>query len=296
MNRTEKEILKLLHEYENPKRIALSKKYPVFKKPIIALRRLIKNTQHSLDKNLQAKQETIFFSNVLARHQSVLKRRLGSSDQRLQEQKIINLQLACKKLNGLTIEPNKTFSLWKILGKPKKQNGYVNGMLLSNGQVIEGIGGGLCQLSNFLYWIFLHTNVKIIERYHHSMDVFPDSGRTLPFGSGATILYNFVDLKIKNLNPYPLQIKIWLSDKYLKGQILAPQNAKEKFHLLEKNHFFIKRDKKYFRYNEIYRQKKINGKIIKTEKIAVNFAPVLYKVTKKYLTENNFSVLDFTKK
>ncbi|MBP9802273.1 hypothetical protein KBC40_01640, partial [Patescibacteria group bacterium] len=95
---------------------------------------------------------------------------------------------------------------------------------------------------------------------------------------------------------YPLQLKIWLTENHLKGQILSPQPIAEKFHVFEKNHFFIKRAKKYFRYNEIYKETKINGKVEKIEKITTNFAPVLYPVTREYLKKNHFKVLDFTNK
>lgn len=294
MMKIEKEITERLYNYENPKRIALSRKYPFLKKPIIFLRHKIKNMQNFFDFRIKYERKNDFFDCIVARHQSVLRRRLGDSNPKLQEQKIVNLKQAIQRLNGVVIEPNHIFSLWKIIGKPKYENGYVNGMLLSNGKVIEGIGGGLCQLSNFLYWIFLHAPLETIERYHHSMDVFPDSGRTLPFGGGATILYNFIDLKVKNTSTYPLQLKIWLTDNHLKGQILSPRPIPEKFHMFEKNHFFIKRGKKYFRYNEIYKETKIKGKVEKIEKITTNFAPVLYDVTEEYLQKNNFKVLDFT--
>ena len=290
----EKEIAERIYNYENPKRIALSKKYPFLKKPIIFLRHKVRDIQNFFDFRIKHERKNDFFDCVVARHQSVLRRRLGDSNPKLQEQKIINLKQAIQRLNGVVIGPNHIFSLWKIIGKPKYENGYVDGMLLSNGKIIEGIGGGLCQLSNFLYWIFLHIPFEAVERHHHSMDVFPDSGRTLPFGGGATILYNFIDLKIKNKSIYPLQLKIWLTDNYLKGQILSPHSIPEKFHVFEKNHFFIKRGKKYFRYNEIYKETKINGKAEKIEEITRNFAPVFYEVTEEYLQKNNFKVLDFT--
>jgi len=290
----EKEIAERIHNYENPKRIALSRKYPFLKKPIIFLRHLFRDIQNFFDFSIRYERKNDFFDCIVARHQSVLRRRLGDSSPKLQEQKIINLKQAIQRLNGIVIQPNHVFSLWKIIGKPKYENGYVDGMLLSNGKVIEGIGGGLCQLSNFLYWIFLHAPIETVERYHHSMDVFPDSGRTLPFGGGATILYNFVDLKVKNISTYPFQLKIWLTDNHLKGQILSPRPIPQKFHIFEKNHFFIKRGKRYFRYNEIYKEIKIGGQVEKIEKITTNFAPVLYQVTEEYLQKNNFKVLDFT--
>jgi vancomycin resistance protein VanW len=291
----EKKIEKLIENYKTPKREALTKKYPKFKKPIIFVRRFIQNIQNFFNFHIKYSRKKHFFNCVVARHQSVLRRKLGDSNPRLQEQKIQNLKQAIKRLNGVVIKPGDIFSFWQIIGNPTYKKGYVNGMLLSNGEVIEGLGGGLCQLSNFLYWIFLHTPTETVERYHHSKDVFPDSGRVLPFGSGATVLYNFVDLKIKNTSNEPLQLKIWLTDKHLKGKILAPKILPKKFHIFEKNHLFAKKDGEYFRYNEIFRETKINGKIIKTEKITENFAPVLYKVTPEYLQENSFKVLDLGK-
>jgi vancomycin resistance protein VanW len=266
MTKIEKEIAKYIYNYENPKRIALSGKYPFLKKLIIFLRYRVRNIQNFLDFRIKFERKNYFFDCIVARHQSVLRRRLGDSDSRLQEKKIVNLKQAIQQLNGVIIKPNNIFSLWKIIGKPTYKNGYVDGMLLSNGKVVEGIGGGLCQLSNFLYWIFLHTPIETVERYHHSMDVFPDSGRTLPFGGGATILYNFIDLKVKNTSTYPLQLKIWLTENHLKGQILSPRLIAEKFHVFEKNHFFIKRGKQYFRYNEIYKETKVDGEVKKNRK------------------------------
>ena len=70
-------------------------------------------------------------------------------------------------------------------------------MVLHYGSFQTGIGGGLCQLSNLIYWMTLHTPLTVTERYRHSFDVFPDSRRTQPFGSGATCSYNYLDLQIK---------------------------------------------------------------------------------------------------
>jgi len=286
-------ISRRLFDYEHPARRAFSSRYPVLKRPIILIRQLIRQGQDFCHLRIRYHRINHSFDHIVARHQSVLRRRLGNSDSRLQEQKIINLTQAVKRLNGVVIQPGDIFSLWQIIGRPSYQAGYVDGMLLANGQVVEGLGGGLCQLSNFLHWIFLHAPLAIIERYHHSLDVFPDSGRTLPFGSGATILYNFIDLKAKNVSKQPLQIKLWLTDNHLKGQILSPQPLPQKFHVFERNHYFIKRGNCYFRYNEIYRQTKINGVVQKTELAATNFAPVLYPITEDYLKQNNLSVLDF---
>lgn len=289
-------ITNLVSSYKRSKRTAISKRFPFLKKEIIFLRYATTNIKNFLNLKIKHKKQKYYFNHVVAKHQSVLRRKLGDSDPKLQEQKIINIKQAIKKLDGIVIKPNNIFSFWKIIGKPSYKKGYVNGMLLSDGKIIEGVGGGLCQLSNFIYWIFLHAPTKTIQRYHHSMDVFPDSGRVLPFGSGATVLYNFIDLKIKNISKHSIQLKIWVTEKHLKGQILSPRPINEKFHIFEKNRFFIKDGNQYFRYNEIYRETKVNGKITKTEKSTTNFAPVLYKMTKKYLQKNNYRIINLSNK
>lgn len=292
MNPIQAEIEQRLYNHLNPKRIALSKRYPFLKRPILWVRQTHRTLRDFLNPRIKHHYEPNVLDCIVARHQSVLRRRLGGSDPRLQEQKITNLKRAVESLNGMVIEPGDIFSLWSIIGKPSYKKGYVDGMLLSNGKVIEGLGGGLCQLSNFLYWLFLHAPTKTIERYHHSMDVFPDSGRTLPFGSGATILYNFVDLKMKNVSDQPLQLKIWITESHLKGQLRSPTPIPEKFHLIEKNHCFVKHNQTYFRFNQIEREIKVNGIIQKTELITTNFAPVLYQVTDDYLKKNQFKVIE----
>ncbi len=294
MKKIEETILNYIIRHENLDRVALSKKLPILRNAIVFYRCFSTGVKNTLNPNIKTRKRDVFFDHVVARHQSVLRRRLGDSDPILQERKITNLKQALKRLDGLIINSGDIFSFWSVIGKPTDKRGYVPGMLLSGGKVIEGVGGGLCQLSNFLCWILFHAPIEVVQRHHHSMDVFPDSGRVLPFGTGATVLYNFIDLKVRNISKSPLQLKIWISDTHLKGKILSPSIVAEKFHIIEKNHFFVKRGEKYFRYNEIYRETRIEGKTKKLEKVMTNFAPVLYEVTDDYLKKNNYNTLDFT--
>jgi len=279
------EIITKIQTLESPTRIAITSRYPFLSTPVAEFRRNLTNSKNFLDFTIARKQNQEFFSCVAVRHQSLLMRRLGDSNPRLQRQKITNLKIAASFLNGLVIKPGQTFSFWDTIGKPSSNRGFVNGMLLSGGKVVEGVGGGLCQMANLLYWMFLHLPVEITERHHHSMDVFPDSGRVLPFGSGATIFYNYLDLKIKNTSAYPLQFKIWLTDKHLKGQVLTPRHLKTKYHILETNHYFVKHGKQYYRYNEIWRDQKFNGQMQKTEKLMSNFSPVIYQIDEEELKQ-----------
>jgi len=298
-----KEIINRINVYENPKRIALSRKYPFLEKPIIFLRCLKRSIQNILDSKLRIYKEDNFFEYIIADHQSELRkksknvdsRNLDSRnhDSRLQENKIYNMKKAVEKLNGIVIKPGKVFSFWHIIGNPSQKNGYIEGRVYSVGKIITGVGGGLCQLSTFLYWLFLHTPVKITERHPHSLDAFPDSRQNVFSRCGATVLYNFMDLKIRNDYEYPIQLKIWFTDDHINGQIVSVNNMQEKYSLLEKDHCFIKVKDKVFQYNEIYRETKRSGELVKTEKITTNFMQILYNIEDEYIKENDFKVLDF---
>ncbi len=209
------EHIKHTYQLEHGTRRAFTLRYPLFLPVILFIKRLFKNLKLFFTGPFSRKISSKLLPHVVTRHSSPLFRKLGNSDPHLHEGKIQNLTVALKKLDGLIIPPGGKFSFWHALGNPTKKKGYTTGMLLSDGKVVEGIGGGLCQLSNLLYWMFLHTQVDITERKHHSRDAFPDSGRTIPFGSGATVFYNLIDLKIHNTTPHPLQLRLCLNQNQL---------------------------------------------------------------------------------
>ena len=139
-------------------------------------------------------------------HATPLMRHLRGEEMVWQENKVTNLRLAVKRLDGLILYPGETFSYWKRIGKPTARKGYKEGMVLFLGQIGGDIGGGLCQLSNLIFWMTLHTPLTVTERYRHSHDVFPDANRTQPFGSGATCAYPHRDLMIRNDTDRPYQL------------------------------------------------------------------------------------------
>lgn len=290
----EKEIIRLVNNYETPRRISFSGKYPAFKKQIVFLHCLFKSIQYFFDPRIKLKRSNNFFNYILASHQAVLRRAYGNSDLVLQENKIINLKKAIEKINGVVVGPGKVFSFWNTIGSPADKNGYVSGRFFINGKVEEETGGGLCQLSTFLFWMFLHIPAKILERHNHSIDDFPGSGNNLPFRCGAAVLYNSVDLKIRNDHKYPIQLKLWVTENDLNGQIVSLGEMPGKINIVEDNHCFIKTGDKIYQYSEIYREIINNSGLIKKERTATNFTQVLYKVTDGFIKENNFEYYDFS--
>lgn len=83
---------------------------------------------------------------VLAyRHASLIRRRLGNVNMRLQENKAVNLRLAAPKVSGVLIRPGEVFSFWRLVGATSARKGYREGLMIKRGQPSQGIGGGLCQ-------------------------------------------------------------------------------------------------------------------------------------------------------
>jgi vancomycin resistance protein VanW len=212
------------------------------------------------------------------KHQSLLRRRLGSTDPQLQENKIVNLKIAIRHIDGIMIKPGETFSFWKLVGKTTPQKGYIEGLLLSQGEVITGVGGGICQLANLLFWMVLHTPMQVVERHHHHFDPFPDDQRVLPFGSGASVFYNYVDLRFTNPTEHTFQIKVWVTDRHLKGSIHTDKEWPYSYHIEERNHAFLREGGKNYRRNEIWRTviDKRTGKKTDEELMIRNYSEVKY--------------------
>jgi vancomycin resistance protein VanW len=213
------------------------------------------------------------------KHQSVLLKRLGESDMQLQINKVTNLSIALRQITGIVIRPGETFSFCKLVGQPTQRKGYLHGMELSFGEARPGIGGGICQISNLIHWLVMHSPLTVTERYHHSFDPFPDDGRVLPFGSGATVFYNYRDYQFTNNTKYTFQVNLWLSDKCLEGELRMDCELDYAYHVFEKDHAFLRIDGQFYRKNEIWREKILkfeSGRVIDTELVTKNFARVTY--------------------
>jgi len=211
-------------------------------------------------------------------HSTPLFRDLKDDNIRLQQGKVVNLKIATAKVNGITIFPGEVFSYWHAIGRPSARKGYAPGMILRNGAVRAGIGGGLCQLSNLIYWMTLHTDLSVFERHRHGYDVFPDANRTQPFGSGATCFYNYGDLMIKNETDRAFQLKVTVTEDSLEGAWRCDGMPPHSYEVYEKEHL-IRSEYwgGYTRHNVIYRKKyDRNMQFIDDEYVVENHALMMY--------------------
>nr|WP_277995570.1 VanW family protein [Desulfitibacter alkalitolerans] len=219
------------------------------------------------------------FPIVVFQHQTPLLRKLKNVEMWLQYNKVKNLKIAVEKVNGIIVYPGETLSYWKLIGKASKRKGYVEGIVLSQGSYRPGVGGGLCQLSNLIYWMTLHTPLTVVERHRHGYDVFPDSNRTQPFGSGATCVYNYIDLQIKNETTEPYQLHLKVTEDFLVGEWRSLEEPLYTYEVYQKEHWITQEHwGGYVRHNSIFRRLyDKDKKLVGDEFITENHAIMMYQ-------------------
>ena len=104
-----------------------------------------------------------------------------------------NIVLACSMLDGYILAPGEIFSFNNVIGAASCKDGFREAPIISNGKLVPGVGGGLCQVSSTLYNSALLANLKIVERHGHSLPV-----GYVEIGRDATIAYDYLDLKFEN--------------------------------------------------------------------------------------------------
>ena len=112
-----------------------------------------------------------------------------------------NLKLASNKISGTVILPNEEFSYNKVVGERTISAGYKMAATYSNGQVVDGLGGGICQISSTLYDAVVMANLNVTTRRNHQ---FVTS--YVPAGKDATVVWGAQDFKFVNSRKYPVRI------------------------------------------------------------------------------------------
>lgn len=149
------------------------------------------------------------------------------------ESKMYNFSLAADKVNEVVIYPNEIFSFWKTIGNPNYQ--FQKGRTIQNGEIVEDVGGGLCQVSGIIYYVSLIGGLEILERYNHSTDIYNDQTRFCPLGTDATIVYGYKDLRIRNNFDFPIKFNIEIADQLISIKLLSLEKIIENELIFEIN-------------------------------------------------------------
>lgn len=130
----------------------------------------------------------------------------------------INLDVGCKYINGTVLQPGEEFSMAEGLKEQTYENGYRNAAVFVNGKSEDGMGGGVCQISTTVYNAVIRAELKVTERFNHSVPV-----SYVPLGLDAAIAEGYKDFKFVNDTEYPVYIEAYIDDNKLISNIYGTE-------------------------------------------------------------------------
>lgn len=224
--------------------------------------------------------------NIVSSYNSYLIKK--GTELELQENKIVNVEIASSKITNIIIHPNEVFSYWKLIGTVNKRKGYKEGRVLRNGKLQAGMGGGLCNLANTINLLILHSPLEITEFHTHSDALAPDDGERIPLKDGTCVGYNYIDYRFKNNTNQDIQLLLWVENKYLYGELRSETPFPWKYEITEENHHFQKEGEDYYRVSKIYQNKisKEDDQLLEKKLIWDNHSKVMYDynlIPKEYI-------------
>ncbi|MCA0291114.1 MAG: VanW family protein [Actinobacteria bacterium] len=216
---------------------------------------------------------------AVMQHSTPMLRELQGLPMQLQHNKITNLRLAVAPLDGRVLRPGQRLSFWKFVRNPTAKRGYLEGVVLDDGVLRPGVGGGLCQLTNLIYWMTLHTPLTVVERWRHTYDVFPDNNRTQPFASGATCAYPALDLQIENRTAAAYRLSLSVGETHLVGAWSSDLPPREHYRIYEAAHVITNDAPGVYTRRNIVRRKVIGPDGVETadELACENHAQMMYE-------------------
>lgn len=192
--------------------------------------------------------------NIVSEHHSNMIKRAKGVNLESQLNKANNIDIACKKLNGLLIKPGEVFSFWKPVGRITEKRGYKAGRVIEKNQLVLGIGGGICNLANTIHLLIVHSPLEITEFHTHSDALAPDEGKRVPLSAGTSVSYNNVDYRFKNTTNQTFQLMLWCEGEELHAELRSEKEFPWTYQLVEEDHHFKPEGDKFFRVSKIYRE------------------------------------------
>lgn len=173
-----------------------------------------------------------------------------------------NLRLASNKINGKVIMPGEEFSFNKVVGRRTAAAGYKDAAIFSDGQVTDGLGGGICQVTSTLYNAVVFANMNITTRRNHMFVPSYVTG-----GRDATVVYGSTDFKFKNSRSYPIKIVSSVEGGIATVSIYGYKNANDPEYDISIETNLVKTTSTSLVY-DAYKVYKQNGTVVNREKMS----------------------------
>ena len=192
--------------------------------------------------------------------------------------KVFNMGLAVATLQGLLIRPGETFSFWQRVRHADRETPYKEGLVVVNGQLQTIVGGGVCQISNLLFHLFLRTPLTLVERHCHGAKDFPDPPGDVLTGVDATVSEGWLDLKVTNETPVTYQLQLDVGQEQITGRVLADAPPAYRYQLANRGLAYIRRGDTVWEEVDVLQQaySTASGQLACTRFLYHNACPVGY--------------------
>ncbi|MBE7018770.1 MAG: hypothetical protein E7413_02695 [Ruminococcaceae bacterium] len=166
-----------------------------------------------------------------------------------------NVKLAAEKVNGTVLNSGDVFSFNEVVGKRSYENGFKDAKIFLADSVVDGTGGGICQVSSTIYPAALYSDLKIVERKNHNFVV----AYAEP-GVDATVVYGSIDFKFENSMQNPIKIKAYAENGVMTVEIWGTKENNNTVEITTENLGYYGRGVKY-----VYNPSLAAGKSIVTQ-------------------------------
>ncbi|MEZ4407212.1 MAG: VanW family protein [Polyangiales bacterium] len=132
-----------------------------------------------------------------------------------------NLHLAASRVNGYVWMPGEEFDFNRVVGDRSEANGFRMATVISAGELIDGVGGGTCQIAGTLYAASFFAGMEVLDRTPHSRP----SGY-IKMGLDATVVYPSINLRMRNNLPFPVVIHTHLNNGSARIELLGAASTR----------------------------------------------------------------------
>ncbi len=129
-----------------------------------------------------------------------------------------NLRLAASKLDGAVVLPGQTFDFNGTVGPRDEAHGYRVAPVIAQGELVDGLGGGTCQISGTLHGAAFFAGLDIVERYPHSRPSY-----YIKLGLDATVVYPTINFRFRNSFDFPIVLHETVANGMVRAEILGPK-------------------------------------------------------------------------
>jgi vancomycin resistance protein YoaR len=154
--------------------------------------------------------KSLDISTVVAEYETYFSR--GGDQQRRGK----NIDNAAQKLDGIVISPGELLSFNEIIGERSESNGFEKSWEIYKGEMVEGVGGGTCQVASTFHAATFFAGFDVLERLPHSRP-----SAYIPMGLDSTVVYPAVDLKVRNPHPFPVVVHAKTVGNKLRVELLG---------------------------------------------------------------------------